>query len=77
MELEKAFNSIKPFLDSYIKRKVELRKQINQEGTLPDDIISECPVHGIIEIKKYDEKTLQPNLFYYLDISKQLRVLLV
>jgi len=76
MELQTAFNSIKPLLDSYIKRKIELRKQINQEGTLPDDIISECPVHGIIELKKYDEKTLQtvPNLLEWIKENKISRI---
>ncbi len=76
MELQKAFNSIKPLLDSYIKRKIELRKQINQEGTLPDDIISECPLHEIIEIKKFDEKTLQtvPHLLEWIKENKILRI---
>ena len=76
MELQKAFNSIKPLLDSYIKRKIELRKQIYQEGTLPDDIISECPAHEIIEIKKYDEKTIQtvPHLLEWIKENKISRI---
>ena len=66
------FETLKPIFDSYIERKFELQKQIAQDGILPDDIIAECPIHEIVEIKKYDEKTQQtvPYLFDWIKENK-------
>ena len=59
MKFQEIFASIKPVLDSYITEKHELEKRISQEGTLPDEIIAECPIHNIVQIKKFDEKTIK------------------
>ena len=59
MTLREIFDSIKPILDSYITEKHELEKRISQEGTLPDEIITECPFHDIVKVEKFDEKTIE------------------
>lgn len=76
MELQKAFDSIKPILDSYLEQKIELKKRISHEGTLPGDIIAECPIHGIVDIKKYDEQTCQtvPHLLKWIKENKISRI---
>ena len=57
MTVHQVFQLIKPVLEAYIKQKHELTKQIFQDGTLPEDVIAECPYHGIIDVKKFDDKT--------------------
>jgi len=59
MTLQEIFNSIKPVLDSYITEKHELEKRILQEGTLPDEVITECPIHDIVKVEKFDKKTIE------------------
>ena len=58
MELRSVFDLVKPLLESYIEQKHELKKLIVQNGTLPDDIISECPIQSIVDLKKFDDKTI-------------------
>jgi len=58
VELRSVFDLVKPLLESYIEQKHELKKLIAQNGTLPDDIISECPVQSIVDLKKFDDKTI-------------------
>lgn len=64
MEFKEVFENVKPFLDSYIQIKLELDKQVSQEGILPDDIINECPIHSIEKVNKFDDKIVEatPNL---------------
>jgi len=57
MTVHQVFQLIKPVLEAYIKQKHELTKQIFQDGTLPEDVIAECPHQGIIDVKKFDDKT--------------------
>jgi len=59
MKLQEIFDSIKPVLDSYITEKHELEKKISQEGTLPDEVIAECPFHDIVKVEKFDKKTIE------------------
>ena len=59
MKLQEIFDSIKPVLDSYIAEKHKLEKKISQEGTLPDEVIAECPFHDIVKVEKFDKKTIE------------------
>ena len=59
MILREIFDSIKPVLDSYITEKHELQKRISHEGTLPDEVIRECPIHDIVKVEKFDKKTIE------------------
>jgi len=59
MKLKEIFDSIKPVLDSFITEKHELEKRISQDGTLPDEVITECPIHDIVKVEKFDEKTIE------------------
>jgi hypothetical protein len=59
MNMRVIFDQIKPVIDEYISQKNILQKQITSEGTLTPEIISACPVHNILEIKKFNDDVLQ------------------
>lgn len=54
MSVRSVFDDIKPILDEYISQKNTLQKQIMLEGTLPQEIISACPTHNILSVRKFD-----------------------
>ena len=60
--LHLVFDKMKPILDDYISQKIAVQKQIALDGTLPQEIISECPVHNIVEVKKFGGQTLKSRL---------------
>lgn len=59
MEVSQVFEKLKPILDSYLEKKVELDRKIFQEGILPSEIIEECTVRDIKKISKYGEELLK------------------
>lgn len=58
MGLKETFEALKPILDTYIEQKIPIQKRITQLGTLPEEIISECPIRNIVNLNKFDEATL-------------------
>ena len=58
MSVRAIFDEIKPVLDEYISQKNTLQKQIMLEGILPQEVISACPIHDILAVKKFDKDIL-------------------
>ncbi len=59
MSVSQVFEKLRPILDSYIGKKIELEKKIFREGVLPPEIIQECPFKAIKKIEKYNEELLK------------------
>jgi len=59
MDFQTAFKKLKPVLDSYIEQEITLHKQIAREGTLSDEIKSECPIHNIVKVEKFNDDAIK------------------
>jgi len=59
VSVSQVFEKLRPILDSYIEKKIELEKKIFREGVLPPEIIQECPFKAIKKIEKYNEELLK------------------
>ena len=59
MEVGQVFEKLKPILDSFLEKKIELERKIFQEGILPPEIIEECSVRDIKKILKFSGELLK------------------